>query len=126
MSNAVFLIRNQIDDEIFEHREARCYSITTNRGLGLTINPYPINEDDILESNGMIPEQFEESLDDHEKLLDLLDDSGCKFHSARATLEKFKKLGTEFFHDEKLHDPAQGRVALSGEDLNALTDLDDS
>ncbi len=39
MSNAVFLIRNQIDDEIFEHREARCYSITTNRGLGLTVNP---------------------------------------------------------------------------------------
>ena len=97
MSNAVFLIRNQVDDEVFEHREDRCYSITTNRGLGLTVNPYPINEDDILESNGMIPEQFEESLDDHEKLLDLLDESGCKLHSARATLEKFKGLEIEFF-----------------------------
>ena len=100
MSNAVFLIRNQVDNEMFEY--LRCYSITTNKGLGLMVNPYPINEDDILESNGMIPVQFEESLDDHERLLSLLDESGCKLHSAKSTLEKFKGLKSEFFHDEIL------------------------
>ena len=42
----------------------------------------------------MVPDQFEESQDDHEKLLDLLEDAGnsCRFHCSNSTLEKFRYL----------------------------------
>ena len=49
--------------------EERCFSIVTDKRYGTTINPYPITEEDLMDCNGKIPEQFEESLDDHEKLL---------------------------------------------------------
>ncbi|MBZ5782037.1 hypothetical protein K8366_23975, partial [Klebsiella aerogenes] len=63
MSNAVFLIREQIYEEMDAGYEDRCFSIKTDRRLGFTVNPHPINEDDILDSNGIVPEQFEESLE---------------------------------------------------------------
>ena len=44
MLNVVFLIRDQVYEEIEEEYEDRCFSITRVKRLGLTINPYPINE----------------------------------------------------------------------------------
>ena len=39
-----------------------------------TVHLYPINEDDVLNWNGAVPQQFESSLDDHENLLDIEDE----------------------------------------------------
>ena len=64
MSNAVFLIREKIYEDLEMITEERCYSIKTNEKLGLSINPYPINEEDIQDCDGEIPEDFEDSLDD--------------------------------------------------------------
>ena len=69
MTNAVFFMRNQVHENLEIEPEMRCFSITTDKRFGTTINPYPINEEDVLDCDGKIPEQFEESLDDHEKLL---------------------------------------------------------
>ena len=44
MLNVVFLIRDQVYEEIEDEYEDRCFSITRVKRLGLTINPYPINE----------------------------------------------------------------------------------
>ena len=82
MSNAVFFMREQVHESLWRDSEQRCFSITVNEKFGTTINPYPINEEDLMDCGGIIPEQFE-SLDDHEKLLDLLTgtDTMCKAHS---------------------------------------------
>ena len=128
MSNAVFLIREQMYEQIEAEQENRCFSITTNEKLGLTVNPYPINEEDILESCGMIPEQFEESIDDHEKLLELLEGSmdKCKAHGTITYLEGFKKVivgekqeDHETGSKEKLCDLSVGLQALKIADPNA-------
>ena len=92
MSNAVFLIRDLIYEGLEEECETRCYSIMVNKRLGLTVNPYPINEEDVIESAGRIPCQFEESLDDHELLIDLLEESGCGRHGFNSAVENFKKI----------------------------------
>ena len=73
MSNAVFLIRERIMEELEMEWEERCYSIRTNEKLGLTVNPYPIKREDIEDCNGETEEDFEESLDDHEKLTSILE-----------------------------------------------------
>ena len=79
MSNAVFLIREKVYEDFELETESRCFSITTDRKLGFTVSPHPIGEEDIQDSYGEVPEQFEESLDDHERLLDLLEtlDASC-------------------------------------------------
>ena len=102
MSNAVFLIREQIYEGLNEEYEDRCFSITTNKKLGLTVNPYPINEEDIWDCDGVVPDQFEDYVDDHEKLLELLEETynKCKVHCANVTLEKFKVLIQD---EHKLH-----------------------
>ncbi len=46
MSNAVFLIREQIMENLDDEVEQRCYGIRTNEKLGLTVNPHPIIEED--------------------------------------------------------------------------------
>ncbi|MBZ5782052.1 hypothetical protein, partial [Klebsiella aerogenes] len=73
MSNAVFLIRELVHEELVTEYEDRCFSIKKDKELGFTVNPYPVNEEDIEESNGMVPDQFEDLLDDHEKLLEILE-----------------------------------------------------
>ena len=94
MSNAVFFVRDQIHESLDAVSEMRCFSITTDKRLGITVNPYPINEEDVLDCDGEIPEQFEESLDDHEKLLSLLEDSYslCNVHNARSNVSMFKEV----------------------------------
>ena len=133
MSNAVFLIKNQIYEDLDEDYEDRCFSVTTDKRLGFTINPYPINEDDIWDCNGIVPEQFEESLDDHEKLLDLLSNPGnfCRVHCANADLEKFKHLVMDEEHimdkldqDEKLRGLTRGHCPLNSDDPNALNEVE--
>ena len=70
--------------------EMRCFSITTDKRLGITVNPYPINEEDVLDCDGEIPEQFEESLDDHKKLEDSY--SLCNAHNALSNVSRFKEI----------------------------------
>ena len=94
MSNAVFFVRDQIHEGLDEMSERRCFPITTDKRFGITVNPYPINEEDILDCDGEISEQFEESLDDHEKLLSLLEDSYslCNVHNARYNVSRFREV----------------------------------
>ena len=91
MSNAVFFMREQVHERLRMDSEQRCFSITVNEKLGTTINPYPINEEDLMDCDGVIPEQFEESLDVHDKLLDLLSgtDTMCKAHSTQVRMQKY-------------------------------------
>jgi hypothetical protein len=94
MSNAVVLIRERIFEELQTETEERCYSIRTNERLGLSVNPYPINRDDILDCGGEIIEDLEDSLDEHDKLLEILDDQEilCKLHSAHGMVKTFRCL----------------------------------
>ena len=93
MSNVVFFMREQVHESLRMDSEERCFSITVNKKLGITVNPYPINEEDLIDCNGIIPEQFEESLDDHDKLLDLLTgtDTMCEVHSAQVVMQKYNE-----------------------------------
>ena len=71
-------ILRDLDTEI----EERYYSIRTNEKLGLTVNPYPRNREDIEDYNGEMEEEFEESLDDHERLSILEDqENSCQSHN---------------------------------------------
>ena len=94
MSNAVFFVRDQIHESLDAVSEMKCFSITTDKRLGITVNPYPINEEDVLDCDGEVPEQLEESLDDHEKLLSLLEDSYslCNIHNAQVNLSRYKEM----------------------------------
>ena len=94
MSNAVFFVRDQIHESLDAVSEMKCFSITTDKRLGITVNPYPINEEDVLDCDGEILEQLEESLDDHEKLLSLLEDSYslCNIHNAQVNLSRYKEM----------------------------------
>ena len=91
MSNAVFFMREQVHERLRMNSEQRCFSITVNDKLGTTINPYPINEEDLMDCDGIIPEQFEESLDDHDKLLDLLSgtDTMCETHRTQVRMQNY-------------------------------------
>ena len=84
MSNAVFLIRERIFEELQTETEER----------GLSVNPYPINRDAILDCGGEIIEDLEDSLDEHDKLLEILDDQEilCKLHSAHGMVKTFRCL----------------------------------
>ncbi len=57
-----------MDDEV----EQRCYAIRTNDKLGLTVNPHPIIEEDIIDCNGEVEDDLESSLDDHQRLNSIL------------------------------------------------------
>ena len=72
-------ILGDLDTEI----EERYYSIRTNEKLELTVNPYPRNREDIEDYNGEMEEEFEESLDDHERLISILEDqeNSCQSHN---------------------------------------------
>ena len=45
----------------------------TNKILGTTVQPHPITRDDILDFDGKIPEQFEDTTDDPDQLMMILD-----------------------------------------------------
>jgi len=51
MSNAVFLIKEKIYEYIVMESDSPCFLIMTNRKKGITVNPYPINEEKIQECN---------------------------------------------------------------------------
>ena len=84
-------MRKQVHERLRMDPEQRCFSITVNDKIGTTINPYPINEEDLMDCDGIIPEQFEESLDDHDKLLDLLSgtDTMCETHCTQVRMQKY-------------------------------------
>ena len=44
--------------------------MVTNKFLGTTVHFHPIIKNDVLECNGVISEQVETLLDDHEKILE--------------------------------------------------------
>ena len=94
MSNAVFLIREKIFEEIETDVEERCYAIRTNEKLGLTVNPYPINKEDVLGCKREVEDNFEHCLDDHEKLRSILEDQEnvCQVHMKMETVNLFKQL----------------------------------
>jgi len=74
--------------------EERYYSIRTNEKLGLSVNHHPINGGDILGCNGEILDKFGESLNDHEKLIEMLEDQEnfCKLHSNHGAVRTFRCL----------------------------------
>ena len=57
-----------------------------------TVHPHLIIENDVLECNGVILEQFETSLDDHESLMEILDESNlmCSVHKTFIPIAKFR------------------------------------
>ena len=58
------------------------------------MNPYPINKEDVLDSNREVEEDFENCLDDHEKLRSILEDQEnvCQVHMKMETVNLFKQL----------------------------------
>jgi len=92
MLNAVFLIRER--KEMDAEMEQRCYAIGTKEKLGLTVNPHPINEDDILDCNGEVEDDFESCLDNHQRLSSILESQGnvCKLHIELETWRSFQQL----------------------------------
>ena len=93
MSNAVFLIRERIMENMDDEVEQRCYAITTNEKLGLTINPHPIIEEDIIDCSGEVEDDFESSLDDHKRLNSILESQGkaCRVHMEQETWKSFSR-----------------------------------
>ena len=83
-------IFEDLDTEI----EERCYSIITNEKSRLSVNPHPLNREDILCCKGEILDDFEESLNDHEKLIEMLEDQEnfCKLHSDHGAVKTFRCL----------------------------------
>ena len=67
------------------------------------MNPYSIKEKDLLDCRIEIPQQVGELLDDHEKLLDLLEESNtpCNVHNAQLNVLKFNEMGREDKSSEK-------------------------
>ena len=55
------------------------------------MNPYPINREDIEDCNGETGEDFEESLDDHEILISILEkqENSCQLHSRTNQVSAF-------------------------------------
>ena len=49
----------------------KIFSMVTNKFLGTTVHFHPIIKNDVLECNGVISEQVETLLDDHEKILEI-------------------------------------------------------
>ena len=63
----------------------------------LTVNPHPINEDDILDCNGEVEDDFESCLDDHQRLSSIPESQGnvCKLHMELETWRSSQQLITE-------------------------------
>ena len=108
MSNAVFLIRERILEDMNDEVEQRCYAITTNEKLGLTVNPHPINEEDIIDCNGEVEDDFESSLDDHQRLSSILEHQGkvCKVHIELKTRKSFQQIIKEQINLGSVSGPA--------------------
>ena len=92
MSNAVFFMRQKINDEFQHGIEERCFSIITNKVLNTTIHPHPISEYDVVDCNGLIPEQFEDTTDDIDVLSKIMDgaDYMCSAHRAHVPMAKYR------------------------------------
>ncbi len=108
MSNAVFLIREQIMENLDDEIEQRCYGIRTNEKLGLTVNPHPIIEEDIIDCNGDIEDDFESSLDDHERLNVILEPQGkvCRVHMEQEVWRTFRQHTKEEIRSGSVDGPA--------------------
>ena len=116
-----FFMRDQIHETLEEEPEMRCFSIATDKRFGTTVNPHPITKDDILDCNGEVPEQFEESLDHHEKLMDLLQECKtlCNVHNAQVNVQRIRDVRDEDLQGvHKAHAPiAKFRNALQDEEV---------
>ena len=126
MSNAVVPMGTRLQDEFNQGYEERGFSMVMNKFFNKRVQPHPISEYDVIESNGFILEQVEDILDD--QLLQLMDDEdlcsknrnkndllsrddpiSCRGKEIR-TGEKVMKSG------EKLHD----KTGSDGESLELL------
>ena len=69
---------------MIEHHE---YSIVSNKFLGITVQPYPIDESDNLDSNCTLPEQFVDYMkSEHlDQILDVTN-AMCSGHKANVPL----------------------------------------
>ena len=92
ISNVVFFMKKRIDEEFEAGLEERSYSIITNKFLGTTVHPYPISEYDVVDCEGLIPEQFEDTTDDADHLLMIMDNSVsmCSVHKATIPIAKYR------------------------------------
>ena len=126
MSNAVVPMGTRLQDEFNQGYEERGFSMVMKKFFNKRVQPHPISEYDVIESNGFILEQVEDILDD--QLLQLMDDEDlCSENrnkndllsrddpiSGRGkeirTVEKVMKSG------EKLHD----KTGSDGESLELL------
>ena len=62
-----------MEEMLDSDHEVRRFSMITNKILGTTVQPHPITRDDILDFDGKIPEQFEDTTDDPDQLMMILD-----------------------------------------------------
>ena len=85
-------MRERIQENLGREYEERSFPINTNKFLGITVQLYPITEEDLMDCGGGIQEQFETSLDDYEKLLEILDETNplCSVHKAHVSIAKFR------------------------------------
>ena len=92
MSNAVFFMRKRIEEDLKVELEERSFSIVTNKFIGTTVEPHPISECDIIDCNGLLPDQFENTRDDDDHLLRIMDDSEimCSVHKANIPIAKYR------------------------------------
>ena len=85
MYNAVFM-RERIEEEFKDSFEERCFSVILNT----TVQSHPISEYDVININGFIPEQFEDTTDD--QILKLMVDAEflCSVHKANIPIAKYR------------------------------------
>ena len=85
-------MRGRIQQEFEDGFEERCFSIITNKFLGTTVQPHPIFEYDVFDCDKLIPDQFEDTTDDDDHLIRIMDESEtmCSDHKANIPIAKFR------------------------------------
>ena len=95
-SNAIFLLREQTISELIDEEqvESRFHSFVTHKALGTTIHPYAINDDDIKDVGGLIPEQFEDRIDDQDEFCRIMDHGAhlCGVHKATVPIARMREM----------------------------------
>ena len=93
VSHAVFFLRDGSIDEQ-EHTETKPFSLITDKGLGSTIHPYPINEEDIRDCGGTIPDQLETRIDNPRNFCSLVEEKVhfCGVHKAAIPMARIREM----------------------------------
>ena len=95
VSHAIFFLQNSsLNDIEDETTELKPFSMITNKTIGSTIHPYPINEEDLRDVGGEAPVQLEDRIDNPE-ILNLLIDTRvhfCGVHKAAIPIARVREM----------------------------------